>query len=30
MKDLGFVAAEIDVTKYADLSFIETASRRLK
>ena len=30
MKDLGFVATELDVEKYADLSFIDAASRRMK
>jgi sulfonate transport system substrate-binding protein len=30
MKDLGFVATEIDVKKYSDLSLIDAASRRLK
>jgi NitT/TauT family transport system substrate-binding protein len=30
MRDLGFVKAETDVKKHADLSFIEAASARLK
>ena len=30
MKDLGFVKAETDVRKHADLSFIEAAAQRLK
>ncbi len=30
MKDLGFVKASIDVKKYADLSIIEEAAKRLK
>ena len=30
VKELGFVKAHIDVKKYADLSIIEEAAKRLK